>query len=490
MNATHCFGWKNARRQTRSRRWIPAPSCGSISLLIGVLGWAGGSPRVAGQTAGELAVPDVFGGGARRDGELPPSSFSPVPAGLRGVDGMPYVAPDVAPRSNYNMRIGNAGMTFYTTVNFTYTDNALMSAQGRNDDFIINPMVGSSIKWDLRPNQSLRFDVGVGYRKSINFPEFDALIIMPSSMIDYRFSIGNVLFTVFNTTSTPAMPRPELVGQGGDPTSIAFNRISNQSGLSVGWAPWDGMSVASSYAYMIDRSLGDSFGFLDSNSHLVGLSGMQRLGPYWAAGIGANYSNMTFRQQFQNSITMYGVGPMLSFQPTENLTMAGSVRYTIMEASQDGAIQDTSEFSGVSFNANISHRLTRNISHTASGGRMVQSGLGSNFTDSYMANYSVGWQVNRSLRMNAAFNWNQFKQSGLFGALMPIQVGDEIFLIPGSVSMSDSGTVYNIMVGSSYQFSEKFTGSLSYNYMDRQSSAFAGRDFVSHNIMLTLAYRF
>jgi hypothetical protein len=461
-------------------------------LVMGFLAAVLGAPVVWSQTSGELAVPDIFGTSANRPREQleRTPSFESVPEGLRGTRGMPYVPPDRVARPNYNIRIGSAAVTFFSSVDVTYSSNALFTADGSSEDILITPSIGASLNWPIRSNQSLRLDVGVGYRKSINFPEFDTLTVMPSSMIDYRFVIGDVLFTLFNLTSTPAGPRPELVGQGENPASIAFNQISNSTGISAGWAPWDGLGVSSSYNYMISRSLGDSFALLDMDQQMVSASAMQRLGPYWGAGLGANYSRSVFRQEFQNDSQQYGAGPMISFTPTPNLTLSASVQYTISTFSTGGAVVDTSEFSGLTYNGSISHRLTKTITHAVSGGRMIQGGIGSNFTDSYNVNYSLGWQFSRSMGLNLGFGWNRFEQSGTAGTLVPVLINGQPFVIPASFETHDEGDVISINAGTGYQITSKLNCALSYGYFNRSSSAFAGRSFSGHTVTLSLGYRF
>lgn len=452
--------------------------------------FAGG--MVSAQTAGELAVPDVFSMAANRPAPVD-AGPEPLMADFKDIQDMPYMAPQSMPRAAYNIRIGNSGINFFAGLGITYTDNALMSIDGSGGtyDIFFNPNLGASFNWPIRDNQSLRFDLGVGYRKSINYPQFDAVTITPSSSMDYRFYVGGLMFTVFNTVSSASFPRSEIVGDGSSPADVVFNRIDNQTGVSTAWMINSTLALSSSYGYGISRSIGnDQFGILDMNSHNFSAALQKRLGPYWSVGLAANYSLSSFVERFQNDATSWSVGPMVSFRPSPYLSLFGTVRHSESTFSTSGVIEDTSEFSGLTFSAGINHSLTEVITHSITGGRSVGTGLGSNFTESLFASYGVGWQFSRKMGLNAGFSWNRFTQSGRFGTTIPVIVDGQVIDVPVTFTTSDEGDVYSYTLGTSYMISQKLNSNLTFSHVRQGSTRIQGRGFTSNMIGLNFGYTF
>lgn len=421
--------------------------------------------------------------------------------GLQTTPGLPYQSP------MWNRGVASGGPTvggsggsiwerlqinFFASVGFMYSDNALQgtSETGASDDFTITPMLGAGADWRLTENSRLNLPVGVGYRYSLNYDDLTQISLLPTGTLDYSFLVGDVLFTVFNSVSSPPELRSEIVGAG-LPTGVDFNRIVNQTGATAMWAATDTTAFTGGYSFLFNRGLSDNsqFAVLDQTAHQVTGGVFNRLSPYWTVGLSAQASKIQFTELFQNDSTVYGVGPVVSFRPTDYLTITVSVQYTIMEFSTGGAVGDAQEFSGLTWNGGVQHRLTERINHGVNFSNGVNSGLGSNFTEVTSVNYNLIWQFISRMSLNFMFDYTNFKQSGSVTAPVIIEVSGGFFEVPVTFITNDSGDQYNFTLGTGYQVTDHLNASIAYGY-SRRESRFAERSFDANTISLFLNYNF
>lgn len=458
-----------------------------------VAGSASSVPAV-GNPAGQLGVPGYINTAP----VVPPVAGSNPGESFRGLQGLtgstvPYTpAPGAASLipDGFGLRWESGAITFNTSVAFTYTDNALQSSSdfGKQDDLIIQPMLGMTIFQQVSESAQLSFNVGVGYRYSLNYDDLTQINLAPNGSIHYSFVIGETVITLFDRINSSAGNRPEIAGNGLS-SGVDFNRINNQVGLSVSHAFTEDTTASAMYGFTIDRGLSDQFGVLDQDQHTVSAGVYHRLSPYWTTGLSGQAVKTTFSQQFQNGSTTYGAGPMLSFQPNDFIMLSGSVQYTISEFSTNGQVSDTSEFSGLTYQISASHRLTSNISHSITVSSGVTSGLGSNFTETFMAGYRASWQFHERMGLNVGFSYSKVNQSQSQEALIPITFPSGTFLVPVSFIANDEASIYDFNLGTGYQLTDRANLALNYHHSIRDSR-FSTRSFSVNTVTLSVIYRF
>lgn len=385
---------------------------------------------------------------------------------------------------------GRGRVSLSTSVAFSYTDNALQSitATGSSDDFLILPQIGIDLYQQVTESSSLSFTIGVGYHYSMNYNDLTQFNLLPLGSLNYSLVVGDVLITFFDRISSPPMIRQEIVGNG-TPTGVDFNRIENQLGVSAAWSITEQTAVSGMYSFLMDRSLSDSYAILNQNVHTVSSGVYRRLSPYWTLGISARASKSTFDQGFQNGSTSYGAGPLISFRPSTFITMTAGVQYTIMSFDQGGQVSDTREFDGLTWQGSITHQATDTINHGVTFSSGVNSGLGSNFTESTSVQYSVGWRFHERMGLNVSLDYMDFKQSSATAGQAIIVTPTGSFIVPVSFIANDEATQYGVTAGTGYQLTERANLSLSYSYM-RRDSRFAERTFGVNIVTLNVNYRF
>ena len=472
----------SAQAQTSGPITTP-PATGTVSSSPGF-----------GNPAGQLGVPGYVNAAP----VIPPVAGSNPGESFRSLQGLsgntaPYTpAPGAAGLipEGFGLRWETGAVTFNTSVSFSYTDNALQGSQdfGKQDDFIIQPMLGMSIFQRVSESAQLSFNVGLGYRYSLNYDDLTQFNLAPNGSINYSFVIGETVFTLFDRINSTGGSRAEIAGNGLS-SGVDFNRINNQVGLSVSHAFTEQTTASGMYGFTIDRGLSDQFSILNQDQHTVSAGAYHRLSPYWTTGLSGQVVKSTFSQGFQNGSTTYGAGPMLSFQPNEFIVVSGSVQYTISEFSTDGQVSDTSEFSGLTYQLSASHQLTSKVSHSVTVSSGVNSGLGSNFTETFTAGYRASWQFHERMGLNLGFTYSKVTQSQSQQALVPITFPTGTFLVPVSFIANDEASIYDFTLGTGYQLTDRATLALNYNHSNRDSR-FAARSFSVNTVTLSVNYRF
>jgi hypothetical protein len=441
--------------------------------------------------SGQLAVPGYMN-------TAPPIAGSGPGERFRGLLGMPSnttpytAAPGAAGMipEGLGVRWETGAISFNSSVAFSYTDNALQGGSdlGKQDDFIIQPMLGMNIFQQISESAQLSFNVGIGYRYSLNFDDLAQFNFAPNGTINYSFVVGDTVITLFDRIGGSGGNRPEIAGNG-LASGVDFNRINNQVGISATHGFTEATSVSGMYGFTIDRGLSDQFGILDQDSHMVSAGLYHQLSPYWTTGVSGQAAKTTFVQSFQNGFTTYGAGPMLSFQPNEFIAISGAVQYTISQFDSGGQTGDTSDFSGLTYQLTASHRITTSIQHSVNLSSGVNSGLGSNFTETFVAGYQASWQFHERMGLNMGFTYSKITQSQSQEVLVPITFPSGTFLVPASFIANDEASIYDFTLGTGYQLTDRANLGLNYIHSIRDSR-FATRSFSVNTVVLSVNYRF
>ncbi len=428
---------------------------------------------------------------------------------------MPYRPAGFDP-GNYNLRLGPVLASFGSSLSVAYNSNALQSTGANTDDLSLTPSLSANLRWQMTEAARFALNLGVGYRFSLWQDDLNALSISPNTSIDYAFSAGEVLFTVFDriSSASSSSQRADIVGTGNS-SAVRFNRLNNSSGLSANWAPYTDLSVSGDYTYSIERGLDDSYGSLDGQSQAVSAAVFHRLTPTFTVGISSSAALNDYSNGFQNSSTSYGLGPTASWQATDFINVSASVRYTAISSDNNGQTQDTSDFGGVTGNLSVGHRINRYLTHSVTAGRGVNGALGSNYSDSLNAAYQLTWNLTDFIPLHFGVSYDHSQQSGglqIFAAppdsifvpgdpaagtpsvlLTPSGVFTGVVLTPdgffGFPSLGQTSTSYNFSLSTGYQLTENLNSSLGWSYNIRETDFVFG-DFKSHTVTLTLSYQF
>jgi uncharacterized protein (PEP-CTERM system associated) len=133
--------------------------------------------------------------------------------------------------------------------------------------------------------------------------------------------------------------------------------------------------------------------------------------------------------------------------------------------------------------------LTETINHGVTFSSGVNSGLGSNFTESTLVQYNLAWRFHERMGLNCGLDYSTFKQSNASSGQAIIVTPTGSFIVPISFISNDEGSQYGAHLGTAYQLTDRANLGLSYTYMKRDSR-FAERSFGVNTVTLNVSYRF
>jgi hypothetical protein len=194
---------------------------------------------------------------------------------------------------------------------------------------------------------------------------------------------------------------------------------------------------------------------------------------------------------------------------TKAITANANLSYTSQQFDGGGLVADTSNFTGLTATAGFTHQLSQTISQSITGGRFINPGNGSNFTENYNANYQFLWNFMKRSALNFSFGFNHFTQSGtgfayvLFDPASPppnyLYVNENgVAVVP--LSSAQVGQQYTASVGTSYEIAKNLKAGLTYTYittdLNQKYSILSGAGtatfggYQNQLVVLSLAYQF
>lgn len=434
--------------------------------------------------------------------------------------------------SDYNIKLGPVFMWFRAGLIFRYQSNYNLvdsdNSTGTESDFTIGPALSVSMRYDISETASLAVSTGLSYQWSLNSNQ-NRLILAPASNLDYQFGVGPVRISLFDrvaTTSTATFD-PTISGTGSS-SLMDFNRISNTVGMGASWPAFQDLAVSGGYSFSIFRGLGeDNFQQLDRNTHNFNLGVQHQINPAWTVGLSSQGNLMRYlpvdfastlgpggqpdfsRGRIQNNSYGWGVGPTVSWRATEFISVNALVNYTEQNYQQDGQVQDTSNFSGITFNLGVNHTINEYLRHSVSGGRSINPGNGSNYTEQIFAGYRLTWQATPLLALHTNLRFTDFDQSGPGFATIPFDpnnpppdfeyiTDDGFVVIP--IPNGQKGQQYFFSLGTGFNITDQLSVGITYGLTLKQldhgmtvnvngvDEPFG--DYLTQSVIVSFAYKF
>lgn len=431
----------------------------------------------------------------------------------------------------YDIKMGPVLANFTAGVTFSYQSNfnqvSSQSGVAAQSLFTIGPSLGVSLQYQVSDSAVLTFGTAVSYQTSIGQLNYDQISISPNSSLNYRFSVEDVQFSLFNTASTAnqATVDPTISGTGLS-SLMEFNRLANSTGLNATWAFLKETSLVGGYVYTLNTSLGrDNFQQFDSGTHQFNLGVQQQLGSTLQVGIVGTGNILTYEStdiatnqggslvkslgQIQNGGSGWSVGPTARWQVSKAISANAIFSYSSQQYDGGGLVTDTSNFNGMTANLGLTHQLSRSVTQSINGGRSINPGNGSNFTETYSANYQFLWSFMKRSALNFNFGFNRFAQSAagfayvLYDPASPpanyLYINSNgVAVVP--LSSAQVGQQYLASIGTTYAITKNLSGGLTYSFIENDLnqnfsvSSGAGAvifgGYQTHTVILSLGYQF
>lgn len=374
---------------------------------------------------------------------------------------------------HYGVRIGRVRIRYDLSLETVFTDNRNLESSDKDSDFGLRPTLTFGLFYPLNDRQKLQLDVGLGYQWWANVSDQNRFYVTPRSHVSYVLGVGDVDVSISNNTASnsEASSRVEIAGgpgaNGAAGDDLAFNRITNMTGLGAAWRPGR-IGLRGNYTFMIDRSLNDQFQSLDQNRHIFSGGIDFRVSAPITVGLAGNYSIYTYLENIQNDGSAFNITPTLTWRIRDNLTLDAAVGYGESSFDQTGTIQDDDAFSGVTYDVAVRHQLNKRMNHSLTVSRGADPGLGSNFTERFILGYNFSAQISPVLRPYLGFSYQSASISGDAG---------------------EDAELFRLNLGIGYPVLRRATLGLNYNVSWRVSGD-ANREYTENRVSLIASYRF
>lgn len=394
---------------------------------------------------------------------------------LRTYPTPPYQTPGAR---EYNIKWRDLTLAISAQLQAEFSDNINLSDNNKKADAFFAPAVNFGFLWSITKDQIMNFDVRVGYRVYVDNSELNTLDISPDSSWDYTFYIEDLRFRVadrfgveLDATSDPQFDYQARDQQKGNQL-LEFRRFANTASMDVTYQPMRPFSTTAGYSYYLNRSISGTLERLDRDDHDFHGNMTYDFSTQWTAGVHGNYTIVDFVRKninrAQNDGRIWTAGPLVTYRPTQELTLSGSGGYTVADYDSSGGIQDREDFEGFTFQVGAQHQITRYTSHDLRAGRSADVGINSNFADVWRVQYGLNTQLTRVVNLNGILGYDYLTASGIGG---------------------ETANRYLAYLGTTLQITRHLSTQLGYTFALKDSDL-PDRDYIQNRVLAILAYKF
>jgi hypothetical protein len=367
----------------------------------------------------------------------------------------------------YNIQLGPALLSMSALLDLEYNDNIALSETDRKSDLIIEPLLNTNILWQVSEYNAIRLNLGVGYVKYLNNPQFDSssLSVTPDSQLAFDIYVGDFRFTIFDQLSIQQNPVTEI-----NLSNVArFERLQNAAGLSVTW-DLNKVILFGGYTHYNFYSFDSQFDFLNQTEEQIFLSSSLKLSDVLTVGLRGTFGIVNYSENFQNDSTDYSAGAFVETHLTPYLIVSAEAGYQGAHFDGGGLDVDNSQLNIPYVRVQLDHRLNRYWTEHLVAGYGAQLGFTTNYTELAYLHYDANWRINRRTTLNLdAFYENGADSPGT------VQV-EHVNRVGGGISCT-------------YAVGRKATLNIGYQIIDRNSDL-AGHSYYQNCVILGLGYAF
>ncbi|HMD14586.1 MAG TPA: hypothetical protein VKI62_08180, partial [Bacteroidota bacterium] len=219
----------------------------------------------------------------------------------------------------YNIRLGPALLSMSALLDLEYNDNIELSETDRKSDLIVEPLLNTNVLWQVSEYNAVRLNLGVGYVKYLNNPQFDSssVSVTPDSQLAFDIYVGDFRFTIFDKLSIQQNPVTEI-----NLSSVArFERLENAAGLSVTW-DLNKVILFGGYTHYNFYSFDSQFAYLNQTEEQFLLSSSLKLSDALTVGVRGTFGIVNYSENFQNDSTDYSAGAFVETHLTRYLIIS------------------------------------------------------------------------------------------------------------------------------------------------------------------------
>ena len=362
----------------------------------------------------------------------------------------------------YSILIGPVAMNLSSSLGTRYVSNVYLSPSDPTGDCVIQPQVNANVLWPISDQNSLSLGLGVGYDYYVKTANYRSFYITPGSDLSFDIYVKDFVINLhsnFQLTQDPTYD-PSVSRQGSVPQFI------NYTGTQVDW-DLNKLVVTFNYDHVTDLYTEQAQSYQSYSGNQFSLRASTKVHPAVMTGLELG-GGLTDYNPPLNDNTHISAGPMVRWQLTQNTSLRLAGGYAVYMFAPGELFKNLPDFTGFYGTLTAQQQLTRNVSHSLSGGKQLQVNARGFPMDTYIAQYQVSLNVIRNIGLTMGFLY---------------QNGTEYY------GIGERFNWVGFNLGASYRFTRRISTQLAYQGFWKMSHISA-YDYAQNNISLQATYRF
>lgn len=315
-------------------------------------------------------------------------------------------------------KIAGADVSVGLSASLEYDDNVRSSGLTKEGDLIARTAVRVAARWDITEFNYLSFGAEAGYEKYFDNSDLDTFDlnfdVLPGAGLRWNVKVGpaTVVLRESLTFSTDGQDSRSFDPATGTVVSdpAEYRRFTNQAGVTVSFDVRGGeLELTASRGDEIP--LEDEFDYLRETTLAVGAGVLLPLRSDLEAGAYVRYEDRAAKNGVRNDATRFELGPRLQWRPSDFITVRASVFYEELNFDQTGSLA-ASDSSGLGWEAELRHELTKEWSHFLRTQRKTEYGQLANSRKVQSYSYGVDWSGLRWATVGGALTRSEEQDSG------------------------------------------------------------------------------
>jgi hypothetical protein len=364
----------------------------------------------------------------------------------------------------YNLKVGPTAWNFAAGLETDYNSNVNNTENNPQGDFILRPQINTQMLWPVTEQNSLHFGLGIGYSAYVQNQHLDQLFLTPLSGLSFDIYAGDFMINLHDRISITenSYQDPTVVGTGD------YSQLQNALGTLV---TWDLNKVVLRLGY--DHVNYVSFSGNnqpDGTSEVGSLSAGYAIKPQMLLGLelGGDLISYTGPNLPYSNARQWNIGGFYDTPLSEYLHVSAHAGYTAFYPESSGITTNTSSFTGMYGELDVTHRLNQYVTYTLGAGRMIQLSFYGGTVDEYYARIAANWNILYQMTLGTYFSYE-------YGTYLT-----------GSQETFDR---YGLGLTLGRSITKKLSATLGYQFYIRNSNL-AGQSYTINFVSLNLWYAF
>jgi hypothetical protein len=367
----------------------------------------------------------------------------------------------------YNVQAGPVHLWFQGEMGIELNDNANYSKFDPDADLILRPDLNARASWAVTEQNTLALSAGVGYAEYLHDRALSGLRVKSDSSAGFNVYSGDFVFNLHDRFSA-------VDYQIQDPAvSASVIRLENTSGLETTWDLYK-LALTAGYDYDLFDSLTAFYRYSDNSSQLFNATAAFITSPTSKAGLQAGAGFTTYGRRVLEDDSHFSVGPFYKARFTPHLSAEVSAGTACYQFDEDGIRAGLNGFTGLYGLAAVNHELNEFFSQSVTFGRTIQRGITADLSEFFSVNYNAKWN---------------FVQNGFAAIRFYFGQGATAGAAEAAGFVAEKYDIYGPGLTLGWRFSKKLAGSLSYDYLQKNSDVML-YSFAQDRLLVDFAYAF